>query len=288
MPILNSMCILLQKGARFVLFTSLFSALCAVALCMATEKLLLHGMPPVFSSLHFFIMGCTLVVYNVHYLIKKSTAELSDQYAWVQKNRKWNYAFLILGFLLSIAFVFQMPHAVWQVCMLLALFSFAYSLPILPLKQKHRLKDFGWVKIILLAIVWTSVTAVLPILFWHSSLLQFPFELLIRFVFLFVLCLAFDVRDMEVDLEAGIYTLPNKIGLQNTDTLIRVLLFVFFALALIQYFRFALLLRLIINIVSALLTLIAIRFVRKYPSDYNYILLLDGQMLLNGILLLLI
>jgi len=280
--------ILLQKGTCFVLFTSLFSALCAVALCMATEKLLLHGMPPVFSSLHFFIMGCTLVVYNVHYLIKKSTAELSDQYAWVQKNRKWNYAFLILGFILSIAFVFQMPHAVWQVCILLALFSFAYSLPILPLKQKHRLKDFGWVKIILLAIVWTSVTAVLPILFLHSSLLQLPFELFIRFVFLFVLCLAFDIRDMEVDLEAGIYTLPNKIGLQNTDTLIRVLLFVFFALALIQYFRFALLSRLIINIVSALLTLIAIRFVRKYPSDYNYIFLLDGQMLLNGILLLLI
>ncbi|MDI9320681.1 MAG: hypothetical protein QM530_09445 [Phycisphaerales bacterium] len=92
---------------------------------MATEKLLRHCMPPVFSSLHFFITGCTLVVYNVHYLIKKSTTELSDQYAWVQKNRKWNYAFLLLGFLLSIGFAFQMPHAVWQACILLALFSFA-------------------------------------------------------------------------------------------------------------------------------------------------------------------
>lgn len=282
------MFVLLQKCSRFVLFTSLFSALCAVALCMATEKLLLHCMPPVFSPLHFFIMACTLAVYNAHYLIKKSTAELSDQYAWVQKNRKWNYVFLLLGFLLSIGFVFQMPPAVWQVCMLLALFSFAYSLPILPFKQKHRLKDFGWLKIVLLATVWTSVTAVLPVLFWHYSILQFPFELFIRFVFLFILCLAFDIRDMEVDLEAGIYTLPNKIGLQNTYTLIRILLFVFFALALIQYFRFALLSRLIINIVSALLTLIAIRFAHKYPSDYNYILLLDGQMLLNGLLLLMI
>lgn len=119
------MFVLLQKCSRLVLFTSLFSALCAVALCMATEKLLRHCMPPVFSSLHFFITGCTLVVYNVHYLIKKSTTELSDQYAWVQKNRKWNYAFLLLGFLLSIGFAFQMPHAVWQACILLALFSFA-------------------------------------------------------------------------------------------------------------------------------------------------------------------
>ncbi|MDI9320501.1 MAG: hypothetical protein QM530_08530 [Phycisphaerales bacterium] len=73
------------------------------------------------------------------------------------------------------------------------------------------MKDIGCLKIVLLASVWTSVTAVLPVLFWRASVLQFPFELLIRFAFLLVLCLVFDIRDMEVDLKAGIYTLPNKI-----------------------------------------------------------------------------
>ncbi len=273
---------------HFVLFTSMFSALCALTLCMATERLILLHNPLSFTPFHFFIMGCTLMVYNVHYLVKKSSAQISDQYAWVTKNRKWNYTFLSLGFLLCAIYVWDMPRLVWQACIGLAALSFAYSLPFLPFKNKHRLKDIGWLKIIILAVVWTIVTAVLPILYWQKNPFDLPYELLLRFVFLFILCLAFDLRDMQVDLEAGIYTLPNKFGVKNTYYLIYLLSILFVVLAVFQYYHFGILDRLLMNIISSIAFILGITYVRKYPSDKNYLLFVDGQMLLNGLLILIV
>jgi len=245
------------------------------------------GRVPVFlSPLHLFIIGCTLMVYNVHYLIKKSSIVISDQYAWVQKNKFFNYIFLILGICLALYYSFQLPASVWQACLLLSVFSFAYSLPILPFKNKHRLKDFGWLKIFLLTGIWTVVTAVLPIIYGQQYINAYPFEIVMRFVFMFILCLAFDIRDMQVDFEAGIFTLPNKIGLTNTYALITALIILFICFSLVQYFRFGFLDRLLMNTFSALVTLWAVHYVRKYPSDKNYLLLIDGQMLLNALMIL--
>lgn len=279
---------LFENVLQFVLFTSLFSAFCALSLCMATERLILQYIPPVWSALHLLIAGSTLVIYNVHYLVKKSAPDISDQYAWVSRYRYLNYSFLSIGLLLCVVFVWQMPAVVWQFCMVLGLLAFAYSLPVLPFKNKHRLKDTGWLKIIILAAVWTAVTALLPMLFWKQDPFRFPFELLLRFVFLFILCLAFDIRDMQVDLEAGIYTLPNKIGLRNTYRLILLLTFLFVSLGFFQYWHFGIMDRLLLLIFTAFFTLWGIHYVRKYPSDRNYLLFVDGQMLLNGLLLLIL
>ena len=121
----------------FLLFTSIFPAACALVLCWATESLFVGKRIDLFSALHVFVFACTLVVYNVHYLIKKSTPQLSDQYVWVQGNKHFNYIFLGLGLLLAGMFAFQMPSIIWQICAVLALLSFAYSLPFLPFKNKH-------------------------------------------------------------------------------------------------------------------------------------------------------
>lgn len=286
--IFNSLRKKLQSAVQFLLFTSLFSAACALVLCWATESLFVEKKIELFSPLHTFVFACTLVVYNVHYLLKKSTENLSDQYAWVRKNKQWNYIFLSLGLLLAAVFMFHLPKFVWQFCILLAIFSFAYSLPFLPFKNKHRLKDFGWLKIFLLSIVWTSVTAILPLLYHQQIVAHYPFEVVLRFVFLFILCLAFDIRDRDVDLEAGIFTIPNKIGLSKTYMLIKILCLLYGVFAIVQYLRFGFEGRLIVHLFTILITYCAIHYVRKHPSDKNYLLFVDGQMLLNGLLILML
>ncbi len=283
----SSILSLFKTCINFLVFTSLFTALCTVAMCMATERLVLNRIPDFLSSLHYFLIGCTLLVYNVHYLIKKSDVHISDQYAWVQKHKYLNYFFLAIGFILCLVFVWAMPKEIWLMALVLALFSFAYSLPVLPFKQKHRLKDFGYLKILLLSSVWVAVTAVLPILYWSFNPLEYPYEIFLRFLLLFVLCLAFDIRDMQVDLEAGIYTLPNRIGLKNTYRLINFGLICYAFFALLQYYRFDIKDRLLIHLISTVLTFIAVKFVKKYPSDKNFQLFIDGQMLLNGLLIIL-
>jgi hypothetical protein len=89
-------------------------------------------------------------------------------------------------------------------------------LPLLPFKNKKRLRDFGYLKIIVLTGVWTTATSVLPMLYWQKNLAAYPLEILLRFVFVFALCVMFDLRDMRHDLENKIYTLPNKVGIVNS------------------------------------------------------------------------
>jgi 4-hydroxybenzoate polyprenyltransferase len=268
------------------LFTSLFAACCALGMCMATERLILKSIPSLFSPLHLLVFGSTLVVYNTHYIIKRSTPEISDRFAWSQHYRLWHLICLGTGVVCCLVSLFYLNMQVLAACVVLGLLSFAYSLPMLPLKNKRRLKDFGWIKILVLTLVWTIVTGVLPMLYWHVPLSQYPFEILIRFVFLFTLCVAFDIRDMQTDLEAGIYTLPNLIGMVNSYRLMNVAIFLFALLSIIQYIRYPNAWRLGAELLSAIATKLAIEYSRRHASDRVYLGLIDGMMLLYAILVL--
>lgn len=182
---------------------------------------------------------------------------------------------------------FWLPRRIIAVCVLLGLLSFAYSLPFLPFKNKKRLRDFGWIKIIVLGIVWTVVTTVLPIIYWENSLAAYPYEILIRFSFLFTLCIAFDIRDMQTDLEANIFTLPNLIGLTNSYRLMDTTLILFVSLSVFQYARYPVIEKLIGALLTAVVTKWAIYYTKKHPSDRAYLSWVDGVMLLYGLLVLL-
>lgn len=272
---------------NWILYTSVFAALCALGLCMATERLILQIIPPLFTPLHIFISGSCLVIYNIHYVIKKSSVTISDRYRWTQHHRYWHWISLITGLLLCNAFWWMFSIKIFLCCVVLAILSFAYSLPLLPLGEKKKLRDFGWIKIAVLSGVWTIVTSVLPILYWDKQLTAFPYEILLRFVLLFILCLAFDIRDMQTDLKAHIYTLPNRIGERNTYRLIDAMILLFILLGVIQYLRYPSLLRLTGDLLTALLSRLAITYTKNHPSDKAYLGLVDGIMLIYAVILLL-
>jgi 4-hydroxybenzoate polyprenyltransferase len=253
---------------------------------MATERLLIQAIPPFISPLHALVFGSTLLVYNVHYIIKKSAADVSDRFAWSTHHKLWHYLCLAIGLLLCGGSLFFLSQKIFKACFVLGILSFAYSIPLLPFRNKKRLKDFGFVKILVLTGVWTIVTSVLPILYWDKLIMDYPFEILIRFVFMFTLCVAFDIRDMQTDLEADIFTLPNLIGIKNSYRLMDLGLVSFAMLSVIQYTRYPSAARLIGEILTAIIAKLAIEYTRKHPSDRAYLGLVDGMMLLYAILVL--
>lgn len=277
---------LLTTFINWVLYTSLFAALCSTGLCMATERLLLNRVPALFSALHLLVFCSTLLVYNTHYLVKKSTAEISDRFAWSQHFRLWHYLFWGAGFAGCLFSIFFLPPAIWEACVWLGVLSFAYSLPLLPFKNKRRIKDYGWVKIMVLTAVWTIVTSVLPMLYWGKPLAGYPFEIVIRFIFMFTLCVAFDIRDMQTDLDAGIITVPNIIGLKNSYRLMDITIIIFLLFSIIQYFRYPSVSRLSAEVITAIITRMVIVYAKNHPSDKAYLGLVDGMMLLYAILVL--
>jgi len=276
----------IYRIVNWVLYTSLFAAFCALGMCMATERLLIDAIPPLLTSLHSLVFGSTLVVYNTHYIIKKVVPNASDRYAWTEKNRIWHYIFFISGITMCLGSLFWLSWKILLGCVVLGFLSFAYSIPLLPFENKRRIRDFGWIKITVLTSVWTIVTSVLPMLYWDKPLTAYPYEILIRFVFMFVLCIAFDIRDMQTDLDAQIFTLPNLIGLKNSYRLMNAIIVLFAVLSVIQYFRYPSQTRLIGELIAAVVTKLAIDFTKKHPSDRVYLGLIDGMMLLYALLVL--
>lgn len=253
---------------------------------MTTEKLLLDNTPELFTVLHLLVFCSTLFVYNVHYLIKKSTPELSDRYDWSQYHKIWHYILMLIGVAGCLAASLYLPYKILFACGILGVLSFSYSIPLLPFKNKKRLKDFGWIKILVLTSVWTIVTAVLPILYADDSLTAYPYEILMRFVFMFTLCVAFDIRDMQTDMDAGIATLPNLIGIKGCYRVMSVSMILFIVMSIVQFIRHPSVSRVLAELIVAFAVRFAIDYSRKHPTDKVYLGLVDGMMFLYALLVL--
>jgi 4-hydroxybenzoate polyprenyltransferase len=271
----------------WLLFTSLFTACCATGLCMATERLI-NGHPPRLTNpLHILVFGSTLLVYNSPRIFKKRyhreiyTSRLPDRY------RVWYFVFFALGFSMVILSLSWLSRQIFLACLVLGVLAFAYSLPLLPFRNKKRLRDFGWIKIFVLASVWTIVTSVLPILYWHKTLSLYPFEIVLRMVLIFTLCIVFDIRDMQADLNNNIHTLPQKVGIKNSYRLINITLCLFALLSVVQYMRFPVIERLAGALFTALITKLVVSYLQKHPTERAYLGLADGVMLLYALLVLL-
>ncbi|MBS1771693.1 MAG: UbiA family prenyltransferase [Bacteroidetes bacterium] len=269
-----------------LLYTSIYAACCAVGLCMATERLINGHVPSAISWLHILVFASTLAVYNAHYLVKRSAPDVSERYNWSQNYMFLHYSIFAIGLAGILISLYFLPVKIFICCAILGILSFAYSLPLLPFEKK-RLKDFGWIKIWILTMVWSIVTSVLPMLYWNKALSAFPYEILIRFVFLFALCVAFDIRDMQTDLDAKIFTLPNVIGVANSYKLIDISAVSFAVLSIVQYLRYPSLVRLIGELITAIAILLVARYTKSHSTDKTYLGLVDGVMLLYAVLVLL-
>lgn len=105
-----------------------------------------------------------------------------------------------------------------------AVLTILYILPFLGGFQKS-LRGVSYLKIFVVAAVWAGVTSSIPILSEGKSVdLTFPFVQ--RMLFVLVLILPFEIRDMKLDIE-DVRTLPQKIGVPQTKKVgLALLLFV--------------------------------------------------------------
>lgn len=244
--------------------------------------------PELFSRLHALVFGCSLLVYNIHPAVKKrvsSTIGLPR----LTKYHQPVYAAIAGAGLLTAAFSIPVLSAHMIIALaVLGFISFAYTLPLLPFKNKRRLRDVGWLKILSLTIVWTIVTSVLPMLFWHRTIVNYPVEILLRLLFIFVLCIIFDLRDVQADRISNINTLPHIIGIANCYRLINVALLVFVMLGVWQYLRYPLWYRMGAVVITAIVTRLVAEYLKTHNTERAYLVYADGMMMLYALLVLLL
>ena len=273
---------MLKKLTEFFLFGSIFISLCAVAMCIETNLLL--RLPLNNASFYLFVFGATLVQYNLHYFFKTTAITNSGRLAWSLKNKSIHKILIAAGAALVIysLFSFRLHHFI--ILLVFGAIAFLYSFPFLPFANKKRIKDFGLMKIITLALLWTLVTVWFPVDQTNFSETSFQLIFLRRFIFIFILCLLFDTRDIEIDTKERISTLPVMAGIKTSYLLCYLLLIIFAALSVIQFIYLPDPIQLAAMLISALATAITIEYSKKNNSDVVYLACIDGMMLLQALL----
>lgn len=271
-----------KKIIGIFFFGSIFISLCAVALCIETN-LLLH-LPLNSISFYLFVFGATLLQYNLHYLFKITASVQSGRFNWSEQNRYVYKLLIAFAIALIMYSLFSFQFRQLPVLVLFGIIAFVYSFPILPFKNKKRIKDFGLLKIITLALLWTLVTVWFPVEDLILSDLSLQLIFLRRFVFIFLLCLLFDIRDIDSDKKENIKTLAVKLGIETSYRLCFILLLIFIVLSVIQLVNNNNLVELVAMLLSAAATAMVILYTRRNKSDYVYMVGVDGMMLLQALL----
>lgn len=272
--------------------SNIYISLAAVFLTVAAQVQL--GMPPQWHPYLFIIFCATLFEYNLHRLITILTnkeAMNSEKYRWVRENLK---LFYLLVFCSVTGFVIVTLLAKIEVLITLApfaLITFFYSVPIFR-NNRHffRLREIPYLKIFLIAIVWSATTILLPIVQSAKSFSNtiIAFMLAERFFFIFAISIPFDIRDQQADQQARLKTFPLLLLSEKKVMLISYLsLAVFFLISIFHYLQAGA--RFIIGamVLSTATTYLFLQSKKIKNMPYYYYGFLDGTMLLQGLLVLL-
>ena len=105
---------------------------------------------------------------------------------------------------------------------------------------------------------------------------------------MFVLCLLFDIRDIEIDKKENINTIAVILGKRKSYYLSYISLILFIILSVFQFYYIEEKVALIAMLLSAVITFFTIELTKKINSDFVYLAGIDGMMLLQALLVYLV
>ncbi len=275
---------------KTLIYSNLFIALCAAILTLGTYGFI-EASPDPHLILHVF--GVTLMAYNMQRLVRlQKFTNRTEQIRWYLKNKWMLYTALIIGMMVSSWTFLQLPLKLLLAFAPLALISFSYSIPFLPSKNgPMAVRDIPGAKIFLIALVWTGVTWVLPIqeagISWSAMHYLIALE---RFLFIVAITIPFDIRDLRYDSDS-MRTIPQLLGYSKAKDLAIFLLIICGGIhAYVEFFlgpEKSIILK-AIGTVFFILVAVLVSRMRADSRDTYFTGLLDGTMLILGLILMLI
>lgn len=215
----------IQQSFDFFINSSIHVALSVYALSWMT---LLEFQIPYDKDVLYAIFFATISGYNfVKYfgLAKFHHRRLENRLKWIQ-------ILSFISFILMIFYVLKLNQTTLIVLGIFGLITFLYAIPFLPkrllLDKNHNLRSISGIKIHVIALVWSGVTVMIPLLNTNYDIDTDVFvTLLQRFAFVMVLMLPFEIRDLQYD-SLRLSTIPQKIGVKHTKIMGLLLLMVFY------------------------------------------------------------
>jgi len=234
---------LLKNGISFFVYSNLFLAFCATAYTAKTSLLLYSDN----GNLHVnsMVFFATLFLYCFHRINKKKSLAgdegLEERNGWVVTHKAVFYALIIISLLFMLIELRYMPVRTWLVFIPVGLLGMGYTFPLIPTaKGWKRLRDLYWLKTFWIAFAFCWLTTFLPVVYRESLTATTKPEVLFIFIrsllFLFAMCIPFDIRDMHFDRMKGVSTLPVRLGAKDSVKVGSLLLLLFIVLVIIELF----------------------------------------------------
>lgn len=275
---------------KVFLQSNFFISLAAVSLTMGTQVQL--GLKPHWQPYLLLIFFAVLFEYNLHgllsILVNRETLTPVKHELKGENRKKISFLVFASGAGLF-GSTFFIKREILVAFIPLALLTISYSILIFGNKNdRFCFRKIPFLKIFLISFVWSASTVLLPVIQSSENYSSFHTALMIaeRFLFIFAIAIPFDIRDKEADRCAGLKTIPMLLNEKKALTLSYLSLLVFF---LISFFHYQLRNEwFIIGAfgISALTAFLLIRQKTLKKLSWYYDGILDGTMLLQGLLVL--
>lgn len=206
------------------LYSNLWIAGAAVAMTWQTRWILTGRLQ--LTELDGFIFSSTLFLYAIHRIIALERLQLftaQGRFFTIAQRRKDIIVYALLAGGVSLFFFLRFSWPLQRLVLAPALLSLLYVIPVFG--GGRRLRDFHYLKIFLIAVVWTWVTVLLPAFEQHiaGQLAVIPMAAE-RLFFVFAITIPFDIRDLHIDQHTRVYTLPSRLGIRRALTIALTLL----------------------------------------------------------------
>lgn len=215
---------------RLFFYSNLFYAFCLLSLLLQTSFVL--NIPPE-PGLYLFLCFATLLFYTHAYLSSAPTASSDDErIRWYQQHRPGLFIFrtMLLFLLCLTAFPF-LPSLLQRLlttpllsswpCWLFPLLAILYYGGIQPGHSSLNLRQYGWLKPIIIALVWSGTTVLFPP--WYLNPTNPPSfpnaTMLLSFfqstLFLTAISILFDIKDFDADHNQQLKTWAIRVGTEK-------------------------------------------------------------------------
>ena len=283
---------LFRKLISFLIYTNFFLAACVTSLVVETYILL--DIKEFDFNYLIFIFCSTVSLYCFHSLFKISSSDkntLSERHLWIIHHKYIFHSILALAILGGLFSALHFSFFFLLYLFPVILISLAYTIPILPIKNKFiPIRDIPGIKIFLISFVLSVTTVLLPTVLYHNFKIINHTALFIVFVrrmlFIFAITIPFDIRDIKLDRIKNTLTIPVLLGEKNAKIMALVSLLIFLILSVLDYYIMPIrnVFVLMALIISAVISGILINLSGPQKSIYFYAVFIEGLMLFQSLL----
>ena len=209
---------------RFLVYSNIWVACCAFGLTISAEVL--------FGATNFkvsqIVFFATIFTYNFQRIVRLRKGKKHARNDWANEHILAIYLLILFGGLMSLYRFIDFRLNTQITIILLGALSILYP---------FGLRKVPFSKIFIISLIWTTSTMLLLILeeeiIFSSNVIA---HLLSRFLFVFAICIPFDIRDVKYD-NIKLKTIPIVFGVSRSKLISFISLFFVIIISSLQYWN---------------------------------------------------